>query len=123
MGVRYSGSGRCGSYRGPDESPRISYDTLFALLSDSRRRTILQVLAAESGETVDVDELIESIQTRSATATLDDRESILLECHHTHFPKLVDAEVIDYDSQSETVRYHRHPHLEELLELLYQWTT
>jgi len=38
-----------------------------------------------------------------------------------HFPKLAEAGVIDYDSHSGTVRYHRHPQLEEILELLYQW--
>ena len=91
-------------------------DALFEVLSDGRRRRILAYLV--ENDIADYDELIDSIVGRKEeTADEDERDRIVADLHHRQLPKLADADLVEYDERSETVRYRGGDVVPELLEL------
>jgi DNA-binding transcriptional ArsR family regulator len=74
-------------------------DTYIQLVADQRRRRILQTL--REAESASVDELADQLAADGG----DSAEQISVDLHHNHLPKLADANVVEYDSRSNAVRY------------------
>lgn len=100
-------------------SPELSLDTIFDILSHSHRRHLLSYLSQTEDDLATVADLVsfilkqESETETSIQCTQDDAVRVALQ--HNHLPKLDDARVIEYDTQSETIRYCGHPTLEKCL--------
>ncbi|WP_231188259.1 hypothetical protein [Haladaptatus sp. DYF46] len=103
-------------------SPDLPLDTIFDVLSHSRRRQILSYLSQTEDNLVTVAELVtviskhESESEMSVQRTQDDAVGIAL--RHNHLPKLADAGVIEFDTRSETIQYQAHPNVEKYLSVL-----
>ena len=98
-----------------------SFDTLFDLLAERRRRYALYVLVGTDDGLAEVETLADQVamwEARSDDATVTDslRASIATELREKHLPRLADADVVEYDARSDVVRYWRQPTLEEYLE-------
>lgn len=80
-------------------------DRYLEVLSDGRRRIIIDYLASE--EQVDLDELVDYVTSQEATRIDRSqeriREMVTVELTHVHLPKLRDIGLID--RTGETVRY------------------
>ena len=78
-------------------------DVVLRLLADSRRRAIVAVLDGCDDNQMRVENLAATLSTvtdRRETATWK------TELHHVHLPTLDDGKIVDYDRESETVRYY-----------------
>jgi len=98
-----------------------SFDTLFDLLADSRRRYALYALVGAEDGLADVETLADEIamwEARTDDTTINDaiRTDIEAELRETHLPCLAEADVLEYDDRSDVARYWRQPTLEEYLE-------
>lgn len=86
----------------------LSPDTVFELLSNTRRRMVLYYLRRYGGS-VGVQELvgeIAALQNGVAVADLtkQQRKRVYVSLYQTHLPKLEDAGVIEYDADEGEVR-------------------
>lgn len=79
-------------------------DALFEVLADRERRCILECLEENDDDIAAFSDLIERVAD-SEDPTDAERERIAVSLHHTHLPKLADADLVEYDTRSETVRY------------------
>lgn len=88
-------------------------DTAMDLLSDRRRRALLEYLAETDGS-ASLTELAVEIAAQEAGAepnaisdhgdvSARDRRAVRISLHHTHVPKLANADVIDYESETEMI--------------------
>jgi len=86
--------------RGVEESP-LSRDTVFSVLSSRRRRLALYYLWRVEGE-VSIQDVATQIavwenDVAEPELTYKQRKRVYTSLHQTHFPKLEDAGVIEYD--------------------------
>ena len=86
---------------GTEETPLAPTD-IFDLLADDRRRYTLHCLSRHVGA-ISLGELAELIALEEGDPTADRYERILTGLHHVHLPKLVDAGLVRYESDAETV--------------------
>jgi Arc/MetJ-type ribon-helix-helix transcriptional regulator len=98
-----------------------SFDTLFDLLADSRRRYALYALTGTEDGLADVETLADEValwEARTGDAKLSEtrRQEVADELREEHLPRLADADIAEYDERSDAVRYWRQPTLEEYLE-------
>lgn len=98
-----------------------SFDTLFDLLADSRRRYALYALVGAEDGLADVETLADEVamweaRTGDTTITESLREEIKDELRETHLPCLAEADILEYDDRGDVARYWRQPTLEEYLE-------
>jgi hypothetical protein len=95
------------------ETRADAVDTALDLLANQRRRAVLEYLT-EAGGTATLTELAVEIATRETRAEPNaisdhadvsprNRRAVRISLHHTHIPKLADADVIDYETETETV--------------------
>lgn len=100
------------------DSRADAVDTAMDLLSDRRRRSVLEYLA-ETGGSASLTELAVEIAAQEAGAEPNaisdhgdvssrDRRAVRISLHHTHVPKLANADVIDYESETEMVTLTDH---------------
>jgi len=87
------------------QTPTASLDETFDALTHSHRRYVLYYLRTHSGAaTIDTLSamLANELEGPSATPGTDTTEHIEVDLHHTHLPKLVDAGLITFarDRQS-----------------------
>lgn len=80
----------------------ITPTTIFTLLANDHRRYTLHYLSQKVGA-VSLGDLAEQIAIWEADPTHDHYERILTGLYHTHLPKLVDAGIVRYDVEQETV--------------------
>lgn len=90
-------------------------DILYESIADRDRRRLLLALAeSDPGDGIDVDEFV---------AEHGDRPNSLgIELHHVHLPKLEHADIVDWNRETGTIRtgarFHElRPHLERLMEV------
>lgn len=99
-----------------DVYPPSSVDLLFELLSNRARRFALYYLDVQPSRTASLesltDELVDQLERVEQDVT---KQTVSLSLQHTHLPKLDAAEVVEYDSTDETIRYTPPPVFEELL--------
>lgn len=84
-----------------------SLDTVFELLSDSRRRYAVSFLA-ERGSNVSLTDLATEVaswehQTESTEVPAERVDEIAVTLHHNHLPKLADANLLAYDTETKRV--------------------
>lgn len=84
------------------ETADITPTTLFNLLANDRRRYVLHYLSQTAGA-VSLCDLAEQIARWEDDSTYDRYKRILTGLHHMHLPKLVDAGMVCYNVEGETV--------------------
>lgn len=82
--------------------------TLFELLSNPRRRTILQAFHEHGDDIEDIHELVDLVAAAEANTPIEQptdkqKKRIYISLYQTHMPKLADAGVIHYDPDTGTV--------------------
>ncbi len=86
----------------PDEE--LSQDTLFSLLSNPRRRFVLQYLnrvdTPVTLQELSVETAAWENETDAENLTDQQRKRVQVSLYQTHIPALEDAEIIEYDSDS-----------------------
>lgn len=90
----------------PAHSPHtddLPATAIFSLLADDRRRGVLHYLTQHVGA-VSLGELAEQLAVHENDPTYDNYERVLTDLHHSHLPKLVDADLVHYDVDAETIR-------------------
>lgn len=98
-------------------------DTVFDLFANRRRRCVLYYLAEVEGETVikveDITTQIKEWEQKwdviKNPAPPDSQETIRIDLHHNHLPRLADAALIDYDARTETIRNWGPPSIDHWL--------
>lgn len=101
--------------KGDTSTTPESVDTLFAAIADARRRTIFDVLSHQY-QPIQVETLAHDIGTREQDTTGQNVtpatvEQILISLQHVHLPMLAEADLIEYDTDEQTVVYEGHPDL------------
>lgn len=89
-----------------DERETISQNRAFDILSNARRRFILSYLSQTEGP-VQLRELADEVarwETGSESLSRKERKRVYVSLYQTHIPRLEDAGVIDYDSESGLVQ-------------------
>lgn len=89
----------------------VTLGDLLALLSDDRRRSVLEYFESESADVFEVEDVADAVAERERTAgdagpgPGDRPRRIVVALHHNHLPRLDDGGLLDYDPRSRTVRY------------------
>ena len=86
---------------------QLSQDTVFDVLSNSRRRYVLYYLRQES-EPIQLIDLAEHVaawenETDIESLTDQERKRVYVSLYQTHIPKLADTGVVTYDKEAGTV--------------------
>ena len=95
-------------------------DVVFDILSDRRRRIVLNRLRTAGEEWVDVGDLAEGIaewEIELVDPTTVSVESIEIDLVHGHLPKLDAVGVIDYEADDRRVAYRGEDRVERFLDL------
>lgn len=87
----------------------------FQLLDQYERRCIIRFLQDAETDPVSVCEVVNHLQKQDPTPDQHDKLAIAL--RHRHLPKLAGADALEFDSDSETVRYNSDELVETLLEV------
>lgn len=102
---------------------RNHLDEVFEVLANRWRRCALYYLAEMPGMVAERSQVVEAIRYAEAAerdpADVPSSDSVALELHHDHLPRLEDVGVIEYDRRQGTVRYHGRPSVEEWLDHAY----
>lgn len=95
-------------------------DTVFDLLSNSRRRYLLYYLAEVDDDVVELSAAVGAVGEYEATEPdaggRSPREATRIALHHDHLPRLANAGVVDYDPRQGTVRLTGREGLSEWVE-------
>ena len=99
------------------QTQTVSIDTALRVVADPCRRSILSELIDGEETVVTTDTLVDRINPENPPpkATATHADSLLIDVHHTHLPKLADANVIEYDPRTETIRYTPNERVERVL--------
>ncbi|WP_144923523.1 DUF7344 domain-containing protein [Halorubrum salsamenti] len=89
-------------------------DQRFALLTRYERRCLIQFLQESETDHVPVSDVVSHLRKQDPTS--DEPDTIAINLHHSHLPKLATIDAFDYDSRSETIRYSGDELLSRLLE-------
>jgi hypothetical protein len=93
----------------------IPVGALLKVLADPCRRTVLSYLRTKDTEVATLDELAEHVQKHVDVVTSLQHARIVLV--HQHLPNLADHRLIEYDHQSQAIRYWGSTASDALLEL------
>lgn len=94
----------------PDRLP----SSVLRLLAPERRRAVMRALMDEPNTTHRIDDIVNAIEeTYDVGEESSNRTYLRSSLHHTHLPKLDDAEVVEYDADDGTVQYRGDPHIEQ----------
>ncbi len=77
-------------------------DDVFGALADPRRRLVVQYFLRSSDDVATVTDLARYVADRREA---EEFESVAVALHHKDVAKLAEADVIQYDPRTETVRY------------------
>lgn len=83
----------------------MDVDRVFTVLSDERRRLILEYLL-EGPSPATVSELVDHLVTAELNGHEhpdDLRDRIAVSLHHVHLPKLADSNLVDFDPEREEI--------------------
>lgn len=99
----------------------LSLDAILYLLADHHRRDLLRYLVESPGETCSFDECTDHLVTRGAERAEERPARVRVEARlrHVHVPRLADADVLEYDSRSQEIRYRGHDRLEFWLDRIH----
>ncbi|RQG91567.1 hypothetical protein EA462_06325 [Natrarchaeobius halalkaliphilus] len=95
----------------------VTTEVALELVTDQCRQQILHHLIENEDGAVDIDELVDRINSANVRTERPHRSPshLKMTLYHAHLPKLAEAGVIDYDAQSDTVRYHATTRVEKLI--------
>lgn len=99
----------------------VSTKTLLQLVADPRRRAILHHLIESDDDTIGLDKLTETIATKGGRTTIpcgSHDTQLEIELRHTHLPMLAEANIIEYDTRSDTIQYRPTDSIETLLQFV-----
>lgn len=93
------------------------WDAVLGNLAHRRRRVILSVLE-DREDAIGRNELAKEVVAHERSDGVDDRSAdaiadLVAELHHVHLPKLEQADLLTYDTETGAVRYEGHPALVE----------
>jgi hypothetical protein len=96
----------------PNEPHTLSQDTAFDLLSNARRRFVLRRLQSDR-EGIELSDLAEELaaeenEVRPDELSAQQRKRTYVSLYQTHIPKLSEAGVVEYDSETGIVSPTRH---------------
>lgn len=97
------------------------FDIYLRLISDKRRRSVIQLLRDEPTGEMTIGEVADRLQeseSTSITGRRTDREEISIQLVHHHLPKLASHDVVEIDSKGEIVRYRPDEQIEAILDSL-----
>lgn len=106
-------------YKGaPDinEADDRALNQAFDLLGDQRRRYVLATLYTKPETVLSTDDLADHVLRNDPDATDYDRVRIRL--HHQTLPRLAEDGIIDFDSRTDTIRYHGNELIDDFLAVL-----
>ncbi|PGF16743.1 hypothetical protein CP556_11855 [Natrinema sp. CBA1119] len=94
---------------GAESEDPAPIDSSFTALSDPSRRSLCRYAMRTETERVSSEELVDYVVERAPepVAADADRQTIALELHHVHLPKLANAGLIEYDRQNDVVHVDR----------------
>ena len=98
-----------------DDVPDRLPSSVLRLLAPERRRAVMRALMEEPNATHRVDDIVSAIQETYGEFEGETSGHTYLRSslHHTHLPKLDDAEVVEYDPGDGTVQYRGDPLIEQ----------
>jgi len=88
----------------------ISPDTILSAVANEHRRAILNALDTAPDNTLEYDTLVDrvadQIRDEDAERVSDEhRQRVRIALHHTHLPKLDEAQIIDYEGDTGHVEF------------------
>ncbi len=83
---------------------------MLSILSDPYCRSLLLFFDSTTENAISIQELA------TAITLADETEQTRVHLQHSTLPRLEDAGLVEYDSRSDTVRYHGEQGVEELLD-------
>ena len=104
-------------------TPTLSIDTLFAMLSDARRRYTLHHLLGSEDGVADIGTLAERIAAWERATDRRDASvaDVVIDLHHAHLPLLADVGLVEYDERSGAVRYRDRKPVRDCFERTPMW--
>jgi hypothetical protein len=102
-----------GQAMGGEELSEEELDQTFAALTDFRRRTVVRYFRNSPDEVATLTDLARYVANRTEDA---DFEDVVVGLHHKDVPSLVTADVVEYDPQTETIRFVGSDRVFELLD-------
>lgn len=92
-----------------DFEQAVDTNTLFSILSSERRRYALYCLQQYRNPMTlaDLADEVARLETGEETVAAipaEDVKTVYMMLYHTHIPKLADANIVDYDQDTDTVR-------------------
>ena len=88
----------------------ISPDTILSAVANEHRRAILDALDDAFEKTLEYDVLVDRVADRvrnedAKWGSDEHRQRVRIALHHTHLPKLDEARIIDYKTETGHVQY------------------
>lgn len=85
-------------------------------LAHGRRRNVCEVLSAAGREFLSLEAMSERVAARreNRTDVPADAQTVKVELHHVHLPKLDEAGLLEYDHETNTVYYETDPVVEAI---------
>lgn len=102
------------------ETYPISTETALRVVADPCRRSILSELIDSRTGVVTMETLVDRIAPENPPpkTTATHADPLLIDLHHTHLPKLSDANLIEYDPRTKTIRYTSNERVERVLQFV-----
>ena len=102
-----------------DPPPQLAEDQFYRALASHHRRRVLSYLLEENNSNVEELATVLSGWKATTTGTMQtpaDRSDLFIELSHNHLPRLADAGLIDYDSQTGSVQLGSlHPQVADVI--------
>lgn len=93
----------------------LTLDAAFRLLASPERRSVLRQLIDATGS-VTIGGLADGLlKGQNGGPDAQSREKVVLELYHLHLPRLRDAGLVSFDTETGEVRYHPDERVERLL--------
>ena len=101
----------------------VSSDAVLSAVADEHRRAILTAVNNAPEKTLEYDVLVDCVADRVRNEGTnwgpdEHRQRVRIALHHTHLPKLEEAQIIDYDAETRHVQFVGGELERELLALL-----
>lgn len=98
------------------ETKRKDLDSILEVFADRRRRLIIECLRQSADGVASYDDLVDFVLRHGDGQ--QESEHIRSQLHHVTLPKLEEADIIEYDRRSATVRYDPCSVVDDLAEFI-----
>ncbi|WP_433630261.1 DUF7344 domain-containing protein [Halomicrococcus sp. NG-SE-24] len=88
----------------------LSVDRILSAVANEHRRAILYSLTSASDRTLEYDALVDRVADRMGDENAEEgsdehRQRVRIALHHSHLPKLAEAQIIDYEAEAGHVQF------------------